>query len=97
MCKYSHITVLENEGKTKTKSTVTKCFWCHNNVLVHTTGNQRHQFATIYFQYPLAFYNCVEDGRITNYCLHHYSTQRQDKTFILYACIPACTFCIVST
>lgn len=44
-----------------------KCFWCHNNVLVHTTGNQRHQFATIYFQYALAFYNCVEDGRITNF------------------------------
>lgn len=55
------------------------CFWCHNNVLVHTTGNQRHQFATIYFQYPLAFYNCVDDGRITNYCLHHYSTKGKTR------------------
>lgn len=61
------------------KSTVMKCFWCHNNVLVHTTGNQRHQFATIYFQYALAFYNCVEDGRITNYCLHHYSTKGKTR------------------
>lgn len=59
-----------------------KCFWCHNNVLVHTTGNQRHQFATIYFQYALAFYNCVEDGRITNLLLAPLFHKRQDKTFI---------------
>lgn len=56
MCKYSHITLLENEGKKKKHcGEFSRAFWCHNNILVHTTGNQRHQIATIYFLISACF------------------------------------------
>lgn len=60
MCKYSHITLLEYEGKKHVALGETWNMsrwwnsWCHK-ILVHlkvslqTTGNKRHQFTTIYF------------------------------------------------